>query len=202
MAANRSFKALWRSLSFTAQLAGLTTLLVVVTIPLALTANNNPTHSQSSAATPINNTYLLPVRAPSCAPRPKCLDTKPPCMIVEPADGWCPNALPVDTVMVRPFISTTSLPRVLRNRPYTATITGSEANPQAILTLTAQNLPKGLSLTNCQPALRQTTMMINCQLTGKTNDTPGTFPVIFRLSDSHGATAIKTLNLTVSNRLW
>jgi DNA repair exonuclease SbcCD ATPase subunit len=34
----------------------------------------------------------------TCKPRPACLDTTPRCMIMEPANGWCPNTpTPSDT---------------------------------------------------------------------------------------------------------
>jgi hypothetical protein len=31
-----------------------------------------------------------PTPRPTCTPRPRCLDTKPICKIVMPAQGWCP----------------------------------------------------------------------------------------------------------------
>lgn len=30
----------------------------------------------------------------SCQPRPACLDSKPRCLLPEPADGWCPTLSP------------------------------------------------------------------------------------------------------------
>jgi hypothetical protein len=37
-------------------------------------------------------------RAPKCKPRPPCLDQIPPCLIPEPAEGWCPK--PVSYIKV------------------------------------------------------------------------------------------------------
>jgi len=31
---------------------------------------------------------------PSCLSRPQCLDEKPPCQLLEPAEGWCPPIQP------------------------------------------------------------------------------------------------------------
>ncbi|KKR80182.1 MAG: hypothetical protein UU73_C0006G0010 [Candidatus Daviesbacteria bacterium GW2011_GWA1_41_61] len=35
-----------------------------------------------------------PTVQPSCTPRPACLDSKPRCLIPEPAESWCPASSP------------------------------------------------------------------------------------------------------------
>jgi hypothetical protein len=40
---------------------------------------------------PISSTYPMPSRkpTPSCLPKPACLNSKTPCKIPEPINGWC-----------------------------------------------------------------------------------------------------------------
>lgn len=40
--------------------------------------------------------------AKNCVPRPACLDATPPCLPVEPAEGFCSTASPVGQPSVRP----------------------------------------------------------------------------------------------------
>lgn len=42
-------------------------------------------------------TETTPTPYHSCIPRPACLDTTPPCLLAEPADGWCQEPTPTST---------------------------------------------------------------------------------------------------------
>lgn len=56
--------------------------------------------SPTPRATPLPTTPpstappVSPIPSASCLPRPSCLDSRPRCMIPEPADGWCPTSSP------------------------------------------------------------------------------------------------------------
>ncbi len=40
---------------------------------------------------------VTPMPNASCLPRPGCLDATPRCLLLEPADGWCPSPSPSST---------------------------------------------------------------------------------------------------------
>ncbi len=56
-----------------------------ITINNALTRQEKRTHAAS------NNPSRYNTPAPSCSPRPACLDKDPQCSIPEPSSGWCPK---------------------------------------------------------------------------------------------------------------
>ena len=80
----------------------------------------------------------------SCAPRPSCLDAKPPCKMVQPAGGWCPdraypdevrnNYIHFDKLMILPrFSEQTAFPRPTPSPRITPTPTSSplpNSNPK------------------------------------------------------------------------
>lgn len=56
----------------------------------------NPGASSTPRVTPLPTPPLTPPA--SCLPRPSCLDSKPRCLLPEPADGWCPSSLPTPSL--------------------------------------------------------------------------------------------------------
>ena len=43
----------------------------------------------------VNMKFDVREKAEICAPRPICLDSRPPCLLPEPIDGWCPTPTPI-----------------------------------------------------------------------------------------------------------
>ena len=70
--------ALWKSLAFPARLAGLTTLLVLLTLPLGLNLSQQPTHLPSKAASPPPSTLFL---GPPTGHRPNFLVNRLPSVV-------------------------------------------------------------------------------------------------------------------------
>lgn len=72
-----------------------------ITIAGAVTATPTPTL-----------TLTTPTITPPCIPKPACLDSTPPCLIAQPAQGWCPNitSVPTPTSTLTPTLTPTPSP--------------------------------------------------------------------------------------------
>ncbi len=63
--------------------------------PPSKTPTATPTRTPSPTPSPsASASSKTPTPTPQCTTRPACLDSKPPCTIPEPVDGWCATPTP------------------------------------------------------------------------------------------------------------
>lgn len=95
-----------------------------------------------------------------------------------------------------PVITTTSLPSVILNRQYTATIAGYDLDETDTLSLAVSGLPAGLRQDKCALSVVRSRAVITCTLTGRALQA-GTYPVTITLTDNHGGKTSKVLSLRI-----
>lgn len=89
---------------------------------------------------------ILPETAPTCSPRPTCLDTDPQCFIPEPIGGWCapttPTSIPTQTTTPTSTHTTTPIPT--QTSTPTPAITTIPTTPPNTTTLKLNSLLDGI----------------------------------------------------------
>lgn len=133
-----------------------------------------PSPTPTRIATPSATPRLTPTPTvkPTTSPTPKPLPNRPPVI----QTGW----LPITRIM----------------RSYRAVVQGMDPDTADVLTMTAQSLPRDLTLTGCGKTYSRTGTTYSCTITGVTRQY-GFHRVTLRLSDNRGGSTQKTLWLIV-----
>ncbi len=143
-----------------------------------------------------SRTFFLNRAATGETVEPPLTPTPSPTNNPTPTPTTKPTITP--TPLIKPIISTTSLPEARVKKIYSANIVGYENTANAKLTIKISGLPGGLSytcLTGNSIGGSKTTA--SCSVKGSPL-LAGTFKILVSLSDSFGRSASKTFTLVVS----
>lgn len=95
-----------------------------------------------------------------------------------------------------PVVIKSTLPTASRLTSYKVNVSGYDINSADILTMTAANLPSGLTLGSCSQYLSSGRKYIRCTISG-TPRAAGIFNPLFTVKDNHGGSRSTTMSLTV-----
>lgn len=115
-----------------------------------------------------------------------------------------PPTTPRPTYTPRPFknsipeITTFRLPNGIQNRKYTMTVKGFDNDKNDKLTISANGLPKGLTIQKCEQRIENNKKTIQCLISGHPIK-PGNYNVRLTISDNKGGTTSKNLFLKILN---
>jgi hypothetical protein len=157
---------------------------------------------------PINPTIT------SCLPRPICLDSEPPCLLAEPAAGWCEDA-PTPKVTFKPptptstshfnsppNLLTSSLKTARVGKQYRDLIIVQDTDTTDTLTLKISSLPPNLALGSCVQTKTQAGVRLTCPVYGKPVQT-GLYSLTLIIQDGSGNQVETQLSLSIrDSRFW
>lgn len=133
-----------------------------------------------------NNVYaIMPVTAPVTSP-------------VTPPSTPRPTHTPRPFRNSIPEITTFRLSNGIQNRKYTMTVKGIDNDKNDRLTISANGLPKGLTIQKCEQRIENGKKTIQCLISGYPTKS-GNYNVKLTIKDSKGGTTSKNLFLKILN---
>lgn len=101
------------------------------------------------------------------------------------------------TSINRPTTITKSLPALMQNHFYLATIAAQDLDVNDKVSLTIEGLPAGLQMERCLPSNAPGKALVSCSITGTSKAAPGNYTLTIRATDSQGNVSAQTVTLTV-----
>jgi hypothetical protein len=141
------------------------------------------------------NLVTLNVSAMAASPNPSPSVEPTPSPVSNPTPTPI-TASPTPSLNSAPTVSTGKLSGGRVGQAYTATLEGRDSNLGDTLTLSANNVPAGLSITNCTQVVNRDKKEISCTLSG-TPTQAGSFTIQVKVSDNIGTFGTRDLKLDI-----